>query len=67
MLGVQTEVGMLPHHVSGVDVVVLVPGNGVSVGRQSQLKKKDGKKKENTQWDKPATLRLRGWQQISSD
>src|ERR1700683_1390546 len=40
MFRVQAEVGLLPRHVSGENVVVFVPGDGVAVDGESELQKK---------------------------
>src|ERR1039458_3891308 len=70
MLWVQAEVGVLPGHVAGVDVVVLVPGDGVSADGESKLKKKDSEKNGNAQgdpWTAGAAVQASGLGQTPSD
>jgi hypothetical protein len=70
VLWIQAEVGMLPRHVTGVDVVVLVPGDGVSADGEGKLKKKDSEKKGDAQGDPyaaGAAVQLRGLGQFPSD
>jgi hypothetical protein len=47
MLGVEAEVSVFPRHIAGIDVVVLVPCDGIPVNREGKLKKEDGKKSGN--------------------
>jgi hypothetical protein len=47
MLRVEAEVGAFPLHITGVDVIVLVPGDGIPANGEGKLKKKDSKKSGN--------------------
>src|SRR5260370_41857738 len=44
MLRIEAEITVLPRHVSRINVVVFVPGNGVRTRGERELKNEDSKK-----------------------
>src|SRR5260370_31887800 len=44
MLRIEAEITVLPRHVSRINVVVFVPGNGVRARGERELKNEDSKK-----------------------
>ena len=67
MLRVQTKVGVFPRHVSGEDVVVFVPGDGVAVDGESELQKKHQEQSGDTNGDPGAASDLNALGQVPSD
>ncbi len=56
VFGIQAKVRVLPGHVSGVDMVVFVPRDGIAPGGKGELQEKREEKNGDSAWNKPTPV-----------